>query len=160
MAQRGGETASTGNMQATCVAAARGKPDEEPMDNDLLIFVARIFLMALFVITGWQKLTGFAGTVDYMKNSGVPMPTVAATVATIVEFFLGIAIILGVYVRILAWVFVVFTLATAMLGHRWWALQGMQRHENLLNFWKNVSIAGGLILLALAGPGRYALIGG
>ena len=34
------------------------------------------------------------------------------------------------------------------------------RHENFVNFYKNVSIAGGLLLLAIVGPGRYALIGG
>jgi putative oxidoreductase len=129
------------------------------VDTDALILVARVFLMALFVMTGWQKLTGFNGTVDYMKTSGVPAPRIAAIIATIVEFFFGVAIMLGIYERVLAWVFVAFTLATALLGHRWWALEGMQRHENLLNFWKNVSIAGGLILLAVVGPGRYALVG-
>jgi putative oxidoreductase len=130
------------------------------MDTDALILVARIFLMALFVMTGWQKLTGFAGTVDYMKSTGVPSPEVATIVSIVVEFFLGIGIILGIYTRVLAWIFFAFTLGTALLGHRWWALQGAQRHENLLNFWKNVSIAGGLMLLAIVGPGRYALVGG
>jgi putative oxidoreductase len=56
-------------------------------------------------------------------------------------------------------VFIAFTLGTALLGHRYWRLQGAARHENLLNFYKNVSIAGGLLLLAITGPGRYALIG-
>lgn len=56
-------------------------------------------------------------------------------------------------------VFIAFTLVTAFLGHRYWRLQGAARRENLLNFYKNVSIAGGLLLLAITGPGRYALIG-
>lgn len=130
------------------------------MDTDVLLLVARIFLMALFVMTGWQKLTGFAGTVAYMKSAGVPSPEVATIVSIVVEFFFGIGIILGIYTRILALTFVAFTLGTALLGHRWWTLEGMPRHENLLNFWKNASIAGGLLLLAVVGPGRYALIGG
>ncbi|HWD15277.1 MAG TPA: DoxX family protein [Casimicrobiaceae bacterium] len=130
------------------------------VENDLLILVERVMLTALFVMTGWQKLTGFAGTVDYMKTSGVPSPALAAIVATVVEFFFGIGIILGIYTRVLAWIFVAFTLATALLGHRFWTMQGEKRHENFLNFFKNVSIAGGLVLLALVGPGRYALIGG
>ena len=73
------------------------------MDTDALILVARVFLMALFVMTGWQKLTGFNGTVDYMKTSGVPAPRIAAIIATIVEFFFGVAIMLGIYERVLAW---------------------------------------------------------
>jgi len=129
------------------------------VESDLLILVARVMLMVLFVMTGWQKLTGFAGTVDYMKTSGVPSPALAAIVATVVEFFFAIGIIVGIYTRVLAWIFVAFTLATALLGHRFWTMQGERRHENFLNFFKNVSIAGGLVLLALVGPGRYALIG-
>jgi putative oxidoreductase len=130
------------------------------MENDVLILVARVLLMTLFVMTGWQKLNGFAGTVEYMKSSGVPWPKLATLISIVVEFFFGIGIILGVWTRVLASIFVAFTLGTALLGHRYWALEGTARHENLLNFYKNVSIAGGLLLLALAGPGRYALVGG
>jgi len=129
------------------------------VDSDLLILVARILLMALFVMTGWQKLTGFAGTVGYMKATGVPAPALAAFVSIVIEFFFAIGIVLGIYPRTLAWIFVAFTLGTALLGHRFWTMQGEKRHENFLNFFKNISIAGGLILLAVAGPGRYVLIG-
>lgn len=130
------------------------------MDNDALILLARVLMMALFVMTGWQKLRGFTGTVDYMRTTGAPWPEISAIVAIAVEFFLGIGIILGIWMRALAWIFFAFTLATALLGHRYWTLQGAARHENLLNFYKNVSIAGGLLLLAIIGPGRYAVTGG
>ena len=130
------------------------------MDNATLILVARVMLMTLFVMTGWQKLTGFKATVAYMKSTSVPWPAFAAIVSIGVEFFFGIGIILGIYTRVLAMIFFAFTLGTAFLGHRWWTLQGAPRHENFLNFYKNVSIAGGLLLLALVGPGRYALAGG
>ena len=126
---------------------------------DALMLLARIMLMTLFLITGWQKLTDFSGTVSYMKTTATPLPVVSTIVAIVVEFFFGIGIILGVWTRILAWIFVAFTLATALLGHRYWRLQGEERHANLLNFYKNVSIAGGLLLLAIVGPGRFALTG-
>lgn len=130
------------------------------MDNDALILVARVMLVALFIMTGWQKLTGFGATAAYMKATGVPLPEIATLVSIIVEFFFGLGIVLGIFTRVLAWIFVAFTLGTALLGHRFWTLQGEKRHENFLNFFKNVSIAGGLLLLALVGPGRYALVGG
>jgi putative oxidoreductase len=129
------------------------------VNSDLLILLARVMLMALFVMTGWQKLTDFAGTVTYMKSTAAPWPALSAVIAVVVEFFFGIGIILGLWARVLAVVFIAFTLGTALLGHRYWRLQGEARHENLLNFYKNVSIAGGLLLLAITGPGRYALIG-
>ena len=51
-----------------------------------------------------------------------------------------------------------FTLGTALLGHRYWSLEGTARHQNELNFYKNLSIMGGLLLLAITGPGRFALM--
>ena len=73
--------------------------------------------------------------------------------------FFGIALVLGAFTRPLALLFCLFTLGTAFLGHRYWKLEGAERHANMLNFYKNLSITGGLLLLAVTGPGRYALTG-
>lgn len=128
--------------------------------RDAVILVARVLLMILFIMTGWQKLRDFPGTVAYMRANATPWPELSAVVAVAVEFFFGIGVVLGAWTRVLAVVFVAFTLGTALLGHRYWRLDGEARHANLLNFYKNVSIAGGLLLLALLGGGRYALVVG
>lgn len=125
--------------------------------SDALILVARIFLMALFVSTGWEKLTNFAATVGYMQTVKAPLPAIAAAIAVFMEFFVGIAIIVGILTRLLALAFAVFTLGTALLGHRFWTMDGEMRHENKINFLKNMSIIGGMLLLAVTGPGRFAV---
>jgi len=125
--------------------------------SDALILVARIFLMALFVSTGWEKLTNFAATVGYMQTVKAPLPAIAAAIAVFMEFFVGIAIIVGILTRLLALAFAVFTLGTALLGHRFWTMDGEMRHENKINFLKNMSIIGGMLLLAVTGPGRFAI---
>ncbi len=79
--------------------------------SDALILLARLLLMALFLITGWQKITGFAGTVQYMASTGSPAPQPTAAVAIGMEFFVGIALILGLWTRPLAPLFFAFTLA-------------------------------------------------
>jgi putative oxidoreductase len=38
-------------------------------------------------------------------------------------------------------------------------LEGAERAANLVQFYKNLSIIGGLLLLAVTGPGRYAIGG-
>jgi putative oxidoreductase len=63
-----------------------------------------------------------------------------------------------VFTRQLALLYVVFVLATALVGHRYWTLEGAARHENQINFFKNMSIMGGLLLLAITGPGRFAIM--
>src|SRR5947207_12146322 len=110
--------------------------------SDALILLARVLLMTLFLITGWQKLTNFPGTVAYMKTTDAPAPELSAVIAIVVEFFFGIALVLGAFTRPLALLFCLFTLGTAFLGHRYWKLEGAERHANMLNFYKNLSITG------------------
>lgn len=125
--------------------------------NDALILLARVLLMVLFLVTGWQKLTNFSGTTAYMASTGAPLPKLSTVVAIAMEFFGGIALVLGVWTRPLALLYAAFTLATALMGHHFWTMSGADREANKINFFKNLSIMGGLLLLAVTGPGRYAL---
>ena len=125
--------------------------------KDELILLARVLLMALFVISGWSKLTGFSGTVAYMDTLGLPLPTLSAIIAIVIEFVFGIALALGVYARPLAILFALYALATAFIGHQYWRMTGAEHIANMNNFYKNVSIAGGFLLLSATGAGKYSI---
>ncbi|WP_164931745.1 DoxX family protein [Dyella sp. M7H15-1] len=127
--------------------------------KDEALLLARIFLMSLFLIFGWDKFIHFAATEAYMEAVGLPLPTLAAAIALIMEFVVGIAILLGFYTRPLALLLAIYTLVTAMLGHRYWLVDDnpSARIDVMINFYKNFSIAGGLLLLCLSGPGRYSI---
>lgn len=127
--------------------------------RDLLILVARVCLMLLFVVSGWGKLTGFDATVGYMASLGAPLPSLAAAIAVVMELGVGLALLAGVAVRPLALLMAVFVLGTALIGHAFWGMQGAERAAAAIQFQKNLSIIGGLILLAVGGAGRYALFG-
>lgn len=122
-----------------------------------LLLVARVLLALLFVLFGWSKLTGFSGTVSYMVTEGAPLPSVAAVIAVVMELVVGIAIALGFYTRPLAYLLFLYTLATAFIGHHYWNMPDAERMANMINFYKNTSIAGGLLLLCITGPGKYSL---
>jgi putative oxidoreductase len=125
--------------------------------HDELILIARVLSMGLFVIFGWSKLTGFPGTVAFMASQGLPLPTAAALIAVVMEFFAGIAVIIGFFTRPVALLTAVYTLATALTGHHYWTMLDGERMENMINFYKNVSIVGGLLLLSVTGAGKYSL---
>lgn len=125
--------------------------------RDEWLLLARILMVILFVWSGWGKLTGFPGTVGMMAGLGLPIPTVAAIVVVIIEFFVGIAIVLGFFTRPLALLLAVYTLATAFIGHHYWTMTGPAQVANMINFYKNISIVGGFLLLAIAGPGKYSI---
>jgi putative oxidoreductase len=125
--------------------------------RDVLLLIARILLMALFVIFGWDKFLNFSGTADYMESVGLPFATLASLIALFMELVVGVAILLGFYTRPLAFALCLYTLITALLGHRFWALTGGLRLDTMIHFYKNMGIAGGLLLLCLTGPGKYSL---
>jgi putative oxidoreductase len=124
---------------------------------DPVLLVGRILLVILFVMFGWDKIVGFRGTIAYFTAEHIPLPFVAAVIAAGVEFFVGLAIALGFLTRPLALLLALYTLGTAILGHPFWTLTDGARLMNEINFFKNISIIGGCLLLYVAGPGRYAL---
>ncbi|NUU68916.1 DoxX family protein [Enterobacteriaceae bacterium BIT-l23] len=123
----------------------------------LLLLIARLMIVALFFIFGLPKLTGFSGTVQYMTMLGAPAPTVAAGVAVVMEVVAPILIALGFFTRPVAVLFFFYTLGTAFIGHAYWNMTGDAVQPNMINFYKNVSIAGAFILLAITGPGAISL---
>lgn len=125
--------------------------------KDAWLLVARILMVILFVWGGWGKLVGFSGAVGEMAGAGLPIPGAAAAVAVIIEFFVGLAVVLGVFTRPLALLLAIYTLATAFLGHHYWTMTGSAQVGNMINFYKNVSITGGFLLLSIAGPGKYSI---
>jgi putative oxidoreductase len=125
--------------------------------RDEILLVARILLVLLFLVFGWGKLTDYAGTVDYMAKTDLPLPSVAALVAIAVEVFIAIGVVLGIWTRPLAVLLALYTLATALIGHHFWTLEGAARYGNAINFYKNISIVGGFLLLYVTGAGRYSV---
>jgi putative oxidoreductase len=125
--------------------------------RDEVILVARILLIVLFLVFGWGKLANYAATVDSMTRTGAPLPPVAALIAIVVEVFIALTVILGLWTRPLALLLALYTLATALIGHHFWTMEGPARTANAINFYKNISIIGGFLLLYVTGAGRYSL---
>ena len=92
-----------------------------------------------------------------MTSLGTPMPMLAAIIAVVMEVPAAILIVLGFFTRPLAVLFVFYTLGTAIIGHHYWDMTSDAVVPNMINFYKNVSIAGAFILLAIVGPGAISL---
>ena len=73
-----------------------------------LALVGRLLLALLFLPAGIGKVTGFAGTVGYIASVGLPLPTLGAIIALVVEIVGGLALIAGLGTRLAALVLAVF----------------------------------------------------
>ncbi|MNT89717.1 Inner membrane protein YphA [compost metagenome] len=83
----------------------------------------------------------------------------AAVIAVVMEFFVAIVIVVGFYTRPLAFLFALFTLGTALIGHHFWTMVDAERAANMTQFFKNMSIMSGLLLLSITGAGKYSVDG-
>jgi len=125
--------------------------------NDELILAARLLLATLFLIFGWRKLRDYAGTVNQLVQLGVPMPTLGAAVATFMELPVAFAVLVGAFTCPSALLMFLYTLGTALIGHRYWTLTGADQVASMDGFYKNLSIMGGFLLLYVTGAGKYSI---
>src|SRR5208282_2203859 len=125
--------------------------------NDAVILAARLFLATLFLIFGWRKLIDYSGTVSQMVQLGVPAPVLAAAVAIFMELPVAFAVAVGAFARPSALLLVLYTLGTALIGHRYWTMTGTDLVDSMDSFYKNLSIMGGFLLLYITGAGKYSI---
>jgi putative oxidoreductase len=126
--------------------------------HEAAALVGRILLALIFITSGWGKITGFEGTVGYIASKGLPLPQVGAIIAIVCELGGGILLAIGYKARWAGLVLAIFTLAAGILFHNYWALSdAAQIAANKINFWKNIAISGGMLMVFAFGPGRYSV---
>lgn len=122
-----------------------------------LTLIGRLLFVALFLPAGIGKLTGFAGTVGYISSVGLPLPTLAATAALVVEIVGSLALLAGYGTRVAALILAAFTLVASYFFHAYWSVPADQVFVTQLLFFKNVAVVGGLLVLAAHGAGAFSL---
>lgn len=121
--------------------------------NNLSNLVGRFGLSAIFVLSGFAKLgAGYEGTQGYMEAMGVPGGLLPLVIFA--EIVGGLAVAAGLLTRWAALGLAVFSVASAFLFHFQLADQ-MQ----FINFFKNIAIAGGFLVLAANGAGQFSVDG-
>ena len=112
--------------------------------------LGRIFLSALFLIEGINKIFNYEGTTQYMESFGVP--EYLAIPAIILEILFPLLLIIGYKTKIAALVMAIFTIVVAVIFHT-----NFEDHMQLIAFFKDIAIAGGFIIIFVNGPGRFSL---
>lgn len=118
-----------------------------------LVVSGRLLLALMFITAGFGKLTNIAGTAGYIASGGLPLATLLAVVVGLLELVGGIAIAIGYQTRWAALALGLFTLLASLLFHAFWAVPADQAFVQQLMFMKNLSVAGGLFIVAALGAG-------
>ncbi|MFC4671293.1 DoxX family protein [Seohaeicola nanhaiensis] len=119
--------------------------------------VGRVLLSAIFLISGLQKINGYADTQGYMEAMGVPGALLPLVIA--VEVLGALAIIVGWHARLAAFLVGGFAVISGYLFHYVpsLGLEGMEAQMQMIGFMKNLSIAGGMGMIVALGAGPYSL---
>ena len=118
--------------------------------DTFLNLAARILMSQIFIISGIGKVTGYAGTQAYMAKMGVPGALLPLVILT--ELGGGLLLLFGFQARWVALALAGFSIVSALIFHMNFADQ-MQ----MVNFMKNLAMAGGLLLFVRHGAGAPSM---
>jgi len=121
------------------------------------LLLGRVAMGSLFLPTGLRKLLDPGAFARQLDTYGMVGPLhVWAVVAAFIEFFGAFAVVIGFKTRLAALLMILFSIAAAFLGHQFWVLEGRDYVAQLINFWKDLAIAGGFLMLFVRGAGPFS----
>jgi len=122
--------------------------------------VGRILIALIFLLSGFGKLTGFAGTAGYMASK-MPMSgtliDLLLVITIIVELGGGIALVLGFKARLAALMLFLWLIPVTLIFHDFWAAPADQAMVQQIMFLKNLAIMGGMLMILANGPGPLSV---
>jgi uncharacterized membrane protein YphA (DoxX/SURF4 family) len=131
-----------------------------------IVSIGRVLFAVLFVFSGASKLFDIASTTQAIADKvvipafvmpytaqieaalGMPTAQLLAIISGIVEIAGGLFIALNIGARFFAWLLVLFVAVTTFYFHNFWDMAGAERINNLIHALKNLSLIGGLLIIA------------
>jgi len=115
----------------------------------ILMHLGRVFLALYFLIPGISKFTSWNTSVALMEAHNMKMIPFLLAIAGVTQVVGSISLLLNRYVVICALGFAVMTLLINFNLHDFWnTYEGVSADRELQNFYKNLGIFAGLLLLA------------
>jgi putative oxidoreductase len=125
--------------------------------QDAALFVARLCLASLFLFSGAEKSTSMAGAVQWAASNGVPFAQFAMPLAALFEVATGLMLVSGWRAREAAAALAVWIIVLGPLFHQFWNVPRELWQESVDNFFHHLVMFGGMVYVAVFGPGRWRL---
>ena len=116
----------------------------------IIEITGRIFLSAVFLIAGVNKIFNYEGTTAYMESFGVP--GLLYIPAIILEILFPLLIVIGYQTKISALIMAIFSISLAIIFHT-----DFSNQMQVMSCLKNFAIAGGFIIIFVNGPSRWSI---
>jgi len=129
----------------------------DPKYANPAMFLGRILLALLFVVSGIGKITGYAGTAAVMASKGLPLVDILLPLTIAVELGGGLLLALGWKARWAAAALFLFLIPTTLIFHQFWGIDPKLVQMQKIHFLKNVAIMGGMLLVLAIGAGAWSV---
>jgi putative oxidoreductase len=117
----------------------------------------RIMITAIFLVSGYHKIVGFAAVSGMMAKAGMPMPDLLLAGAIACEIGGGLMVLLGWHACWGALLLIIFTVPATLMFHNFWAVDAAEYQNQFNHFMKNVAMLGGLVYIMAMGSGPLSL---
>jgi putative oxidoreductase len=144
------------SIQSNTHPALSGADPLANVTSDFILLVGRVMLGWIFVRSGYAKMFDVAAVANSFPVRG--LHPWLAYISVPLEFFGGIALILGFATRYFVLAMTAFMVVATFSSHRYWDFtEAAARRSQESSFYKNVAIQGGLLFLFACGAGRLSL---
>ena len=127
------------------------------LKTGLVPLVARVLVVAEFAIAANGKIQGWDGQAAYMAAHGMRFIGPLLAAALVIELLGSFSLLTGLWAQPAAAVMFVYLAIVSVCLHDFWRMNGMAAGANQTQFFKNLGIMGGLLMIAAYGPGRWAI---
>lgn len=135
--------------------------------NNAILLAARILMSIMFIMSGFPKLLDPGQTAGMISGAGLPAATALAYLAGVFELVAGLAVLVGFQTRVAALLLAAFGIFTALVFHSGVMnipgfspeANGLLTVFNGLIMWKNITLSGGFLALAVVGAGAWSVDG-
>jgi putative oxidoreductase len=129
-----------------------------PKVQGILTVVGRVMLSTIFFMAAvGNKIPNFTEVAGSMQSKGVPFPQVMLIDAIIFLILGSVSVIVGYKARIGATLLLVFLVLATYFFHNFWSLEGQTQQMEMIQFMKNLSMAGAMVFIIANGSGPMSL---
>jgi putative oxidoreductase len=122
------------------------------------LLLGRLLMGTYFILPGLQKITNYQTMTDYMLAHSVPATAFLLPVTIVIQIVLGLALIIGFKGKVAAFILAGLTLIISIYMHDFWSMvEGLERTHETQNFFKNMGIMAGLLIVTSTGTGWLSL---
>ena len=126
--------------------------------SSFIIFLARVCLALVFLVSGIHKGIWYQKAVAEFKRDNIPAIWLVLPGTIGLHLIASICLILGYQTREAALALAIFTVVATLKVHAYWRLPAEAQLGRSRIFTANLAVIGGLLMLVAVGGGNFALV--